>query len=674
MAFIRGAASARCSTRCAPLRGGQAAARPDDDLHEQHRAAGARRAARLGAESASRTTRRRPGCTPRRGCSTAASGYSTAYIGSSNLTHSARSPASSGTSASRRPGTPTSSPRSPPSSTSYWDERRLRPLRRRASSTRRTRAGARPRAARLLSPIELELRPIPGTAARADRARPPAGPPPQPARRRDRHRQDRHGRRRLRAGSEQQLHRARAAVRRPPRGDPRPEPARPSATRCATPLRRAVGRRRSDRRGSSTSSRRSRASTPPTSRTSTRTHFDVVIVDEFHHAAAPSYQRAARPPRARSSCSGSPRRPSAATASTSSAGSTTGSPPSCGSGTRSTSSTSRRSSYFGIHDGLDLREVPWRRGRGYDVDALDQRATPAERRLGALVVEQVAASVADPSTMRASASASASSTRGSWPQRFNDAGHRGVAVWGDSPRAEREAALRDLAAGACAVVFSVDLFNEGVDVPAVDTLLLLRPTESPTLFLQQLGRGLRQVAGQGASAPCSTSSARTARSSASTAATARCSAARAATSSGRSSSGFPFLPAGCNIELDRSRARSCCAASATRSRARWRERSTSCARSATSRSATYLEETGLDLEDVYAGGHSWSEMRRAAGLPLRLPGPRERRCSAPSAAAPRRRRRADRGLPAASRAATAARPCELSARASGGCSACSSRR
>ena len=53
------------------------------------------------------------------------------------------------------------------------------------------------------------------------------------------------------------------------------------------------------------------------------------------------------------------------------------------------------------------------------------------------------------------------------------------------------AALRDLADGKVKVVFSVDLFNEGVDVPTVDTLLMLRPTESPTLFLQQLGRGLR---------------------------------------------------------------------------------------------------------------------------------------------------------------------------------------
>ena len=42
------------------------------------------------------------------------------------------------------------------------------------------------------------------------------------------------------------------------------------------------------------------------------------------------------------------------------------------------------------------------------------------------------------------------------------------------------------------VVFAVDLFNEGIDVPEIDTVLFLRPTESATVFLQQLGRGLRQ--------------------------------------------------------------------------------------------------------------------------------------------------------------------------------------
>ncbi len=57
---------------------------------------------------------------------------------------------------------------------------------------------------------------------------------------------------------------------------------------------------------------------------------------------------------------------------------------------------------------------------------------------------------------------------------------------------ERNKALKGLKEGSIRVVFSVDMFNEGVDVPSIDMVLFLRPTESPTVFLQQLGRGLRQ--------------------------------------------------------------------------------------------------------------------------------------------------------------------------------------
>ena len=46
------------------------------------------------------------------------------------------------------------------------------------------------------------------------------------------------------------------------------------------------------------------------------------------------------------------------------------------------------------------------------------------------------------------------------------------------------------------IIFAVDLFNEGVDIPEVDTVLFLRPTESATVFLQQLGRGLRLTRGK----------------------------------------------------------------------------------------------------------------------------------------------------------------------------------
>lgn len=57
---------------------------------------------------------------------------------------------------------------------------------------------------------------------------------------------------------------------------------------------------------------------------------------------------------------------------------------------------------------------------------------------------------------------------------------------------ERNIALSKLTSGELKVIFSVDMFNEGLDVPAIDMVMFLRPTQSPTIFLQQLGRGLRK--------------------------------------------------------------------------------------------------------------------------------------------------------------------------------------
>jgi hypothetical protein len=79
-------------------------------------------------------------------------------------------------------------------------------------------------------------------------------------------------------------------------------------------------------------------------------------------------------------------------------------------------------------------------------------------------------------------------------RHFSSQGVAAVAVHSGPGSAPRSASLDRLAAGDLEVVFTVDLFNEGVDVPAIDTVLLLRPTESPIVFLQQLGRGLRRTA------------------------------------------------------------------------------------------------------------------------------------------------------------------------------------
>ncbi|MBF4254076.1 DEAD/DEAH box helicase, partial [Vibrio anguillarum] len=71
---------------------------------------------------------------------------------------------------------------------------------------------------------------------------------------------------------------------------------------------------------------------------------------------------------------------------------------------------------------------------------------------------------------------------------FSKQGVRAIAVYSDS-QIRRNDALKQLNEGSIDILFSVDLFNEGTDLPAIDTILMIRPTESKILFLQQLGRG-----------------------------------------------------------------------------------------------------------------------------------------------------------------------------------------
>ncbi len=84
-------------------------------------------------------------------------------------------------------------------------------------------------------------------------------------------------------------------------------------------------------------------------------------------------------------------------------------------------------------------------------------------------------------------------------QQFNEFGLASVALDGSTDSTTRREAVAKLRAGDLRAIFTVDIFNEGVDIPEVDTLLLLRPTESATVFLQQLGRGLRWSSASGKS-------------------------------------------------------------------------------------------------------------------------------------------------------------------------------
>lgn len=84
-------------------------------------------------------------------------------------------------------------------------------------------------------------------------------------------------------------------------------------------------------------------------------------------------------------------------------------------------------------------------------------------------------------------------------KEFSGRGIPSVAVYSNSDGGyseERGEAIRRLQSGEVRVIFSVDMFNEGVDITSVDMVLFLRPTESPIVFLQQLGRGLRKCKGK----------------------------------------------------------------------------------------------------------------------------------------------------------------------------------
>src|SRR5436190_14523627 len=183
-------------------------------------------------------------------------------------------------------------------------------------------------------------------------------------------------------------------------------------------------------------------------------------------------------------------------ASTSSATSTAGSRRSCACGTRSTRSTSHRLRTSGSTTGSTSDGS--RGAADRDTTSALENVFTADHAWARLVVEEVRRKIADPATMRALGYCVSVGHAHFMAERFSELGLPAVALSAASRPDERRGALRDLSDGTVRAVFTVDLFNEGVDIPNVDTLLLLRPTESPTLFLQQLGRGLRKAAGKSA--------------------------------------------------------------------------------------------------------------------------------------------------------------------------------
>ncbi|MBI4700566.1 MAG: DUF3427 domain-containing protein [Deltaproteobacteria bacterium] len=120
-----------------------------------------------------------------------------------------------------------------------------------------------------------------------------------------------------------------------------------------------------------------------------------------------------------------------------------------------------------VHDEVDLSDVRWVRGR-YDLGDLDNLYTGHHHHRVRVILQQLHEKVPDVSRMRALGFCAGVGHAGFMAEQFNAKGVPAVAIHGDTPPDERRAALQRLAEGRVRVVFAVDLFNEGVDLPAVD--------------------------------------------------------------------------------------------------------------------------------------------------------------------------------------------------------------
>ncbi|MHA6793612.1 DUF3427 domain-containing protein [Pseudonocardia bannensis] len=348
--------------------------------------------------------------------------------------------------------------------------------------------------------------------------------------------------------------------------------------------------------------------------------FDVVVVDEFHHAEAATYRRllAHLRPRELLGLTATPERADGVDVREFFDGRTAFE---LRLGDALEQDLLAPFHYFGVADGTDLRGLEWKRG-AYDVAGLSNLYTGNDIR-AAMVIRALTDRVTDVGRMRALGFCVSVAHAEYMARVFTEAGIPSRALSGATPQHERSAAATALRTGEVRCLFTVDLFNEGVDLPDVDTLLLLRPTSSATVFLQQLGRGLRRAPGKAVLTVLDFigQHRREYRFDL---------RYRALTGAPRGrlireiENGFPFLPAGSQLLLDEV-ARETVLANVKGALSPRRADLVADVRSHGDLGlAEYLSEADRELADVYGRpGASWTALRRAAGFPSAPPGPDE---------------------------------------------------
>ena len=220
--------------------------------------------------------------------------------------------------------------------------------------------------------------------------------------------------------------------------------------------------------------------------------YDYIIVDEFHHAAAPTYQKLLEyyQPKILLGLTATPERMDGKSV--------------LGYFNNRIAAEIRLPEaidrkllcpfqYFGVTDSVDLDKLKWSAG-GYDKTELSNIYTMsgfvAQQRAN-LVVSSLLKYVTDINDVKGLGFCVTVDHAEFMCKYFNDHSIPSMFLTGKSPDEERRSAKDSLISGKVRFIFVVDIYNEGVDIPEVNTVLFLRPTESLTIFLQQLGRGLR---------------------------------------------------------------------------------------------------------------------------------------------------------------------------------------
>jgi superfamily II DNA or RNA helicase/HKD family nuclease len=348
--------------------------------------------------------------------------------------------------------------------------------------------------------------------------------------------------------------------------------------------------------------------------------FDIVVIDEFHHAAAKTYRALLKhlAPKELLGLTATPERAD-------------------GINVRDAFFDGRIATelrlwdalgaellcpfhYFGVADNTDLSQLSWKQG-AYDDAELSNLFTGNDARTR-IILKQLQEKVLDTGSMRALGFCVTIEHARYMAAAFNEAGISARAVTGNSTADERAAALVALRDSTVNILFTVDLFNEGLDIPNVDTILFLRPTESATVFLQQLGRGLRRTAEKAVLTVLDFVGHQHKRFRWDLKLTALTGLSRSRLGTAVDQE-FPFLPSGCQIVMDKETQAAVLANLKTQIGSRWSDLLAELRSIGNVDLREYLNESGAALPDLLKSGRSWTRLRREAGFEARSVGPRE---------------------------------------------------